>query len=67
MQKSGIESTHNAHQDKYLGAPHPEDDDLYILPFENYSTMTINNYVELMTTKQTNAASNPAPFHTFRA
>ena len=51
------------YHDKYLGAPHPEDDDIYILPYENYSTMTIGNYVEMMTTKQNQAAQNPAPYH----
>lgn len=42
---------YEGHNGKYLGAPHPEDDDIYILPFENYTKMTMKSYVDLMTTK----------------
>lgn len=46
----------------YLGAPHPEDDDLYLLPFENYSTISFDLYAALMLSKPNTFVSDARPF-----
>ncbi len=50
----------------YLGSPHPEDDDLYIIPFENYSTISFENYSDIMLSKPNSFVMEPKPFEILR-